>query len=117
MNGRGVVLAAGGPVPLANAYVTLHMLRKVHNCTLPIEIYHNGPYELDSMTQKAFEVRQTAEAEFQNTVCGTSYIQQSTCRQSSAACGVLILQTASCQSGMIGPRPGMHSRVSRVGGC
>ena len=64
MNGRGIVLAAGGPVPLANAYITLHMLRKVHNCSLPIEIYYNGPYELDSMTQQAFEVRQTAEAEY-----------------------------------------------------
>lgn len=56
MNGRGIVIAAGGPIALANAYMTLHMLRRVHNCTLPVEIFYNGPYELDPVTKRAFEV-------------------------------------------------------------
>jgi len=55
--GRGVVMAAGGPIPLANAYVALHMLRNVHNCSLPVELFFNGTQELDWPTRIFFTVR------------------------------------------------------------
>jgi hypothetical protein len=54
--GRGVVIAAGGPIPLANAYVALHMLRNVHKCSLPVEIFFNGTQELDWSTRIFFTV-------------------------------------------------------------
>ena len=49
-------MAAGGPIPLANAYVALHMLRNVHNCSLPVELFFNGTQELDWPTRIFFTV-------------------------------------------------------------
>lgn len=56
MAGRGILMAAGGAVPLTNTYIALHMLRNVHNCTLPVQIYYNGTGELDTGTRLFFEV-------------------------------------------------------------
>lgn len=56
MAGRGILMAAGGAVPLTNTYVALHMLRNVHNCSLPVHIYYNGTGELDSGTRLFLEV-------------------------------------------------------------
>ncbi len=35
---RGIVMSAGGVLPLTNAFVTLHVLRNHLNCTLPVAI-------------------------------------------------------------------------------
>lgn len=60
MAGRGILIAAGGPIPLTNTYVALHMLRNVHNCSLPVQIYYNGTSEMDVGTRKFLEVRPIA---------------------------------------------------------
>lgn len=59
MAGRGILIAAGGAVPLTNTYVALHMLRNVHNCSLPVQIYYNGTAEMDVRTRTFLEVRLT----------------------------------------------------------
>ena len=56
--GQGIAIAAGGPLNLANTYVTLHMLRKVHGSSLPVEIFFNGEDEFDLKTQQLFEASQ-----------------------------------------------------------
>ncbi|KAK9814131.1 hypothetical protein WJX72_001060 [[Myrmecia] bisecta] len=43
---RGIVIPSGGSVLLHHAFVTIKMLREVHNCTLPIQIIYNGPNEM-----------------------------------------------------------------------
>lgn len=60
-SGRGIVLSAGGRIYFTSAYVTIRVLRDVHKCTLPIEVFYNGPEELpqsaiDLMT-KTYNVR------------------------------------------------------------
>ncbi|KIZ03103.1 hypothetical protein MNEG_4853 [Monoraphidium neglectum] len=44
---RGIVIAAGGTNNFANAAVTLRVLRRTLNCSLPVEIVHFGPKERD----------------------------------------------------------------------
>ena len=54
--GRGVVLCAGGPIHLANAYVCLKFLRTFTD--LPVELFYAGPVEMpegvDDLLQKDF---------------------------------------------------------------
>ena len=45
-SGKGIVIPAGGPDLFTNAYVLIHLLRVVHGCTLPIEVWHYGPAEM-----------------------------------------------------------------------
>jgi ADP-heptose:LPS heptosyltransferase len=45
--GRGIVICAGGVKYFTNAWVCIRMLRRV-GCTLPIQIWHLGPDELDN---------------------------------------------------------------------
>ena len=59
MAGRGILIAAGGAIPLTNTYVALHMLRHVHNCSLPVQIYYNGTSEMDAGTKSLLEVGAT----------------------------------------------------------
>lgn len=49
--GRGIVLCGGGPRYFTNAWVCIHRLRQL-KCTLPIELWHLGPSELDDEMQK-----------------------------------------------------------------
>jgi Mannosyltransferase putative len=51
-SGRGIVICAGGVRMFTNAWVLLWVLRRVHGCRLPIEIWHLGPQEMSrSMAQ------------------------------------------------------------------
>jgi hypothetical protein len=50
--GRGIVMAAGGPRHFTNAWVTIQVLRRLHGCTLPIELWYLGPDEMSSTTVK-----------------------------------------------------------------
>lgn len=52
--GRGIVICAGGPQMLANAYVLVRALRDIHNCTLGIEIWHLGRQEMPSFLADHF---------------------------------------------------------------
>jgi ADP-heptose:LPS heptosyltransferase len=45
--GRGIVICAGGVKYFTNAWVCLNVLRRVLGCTLPIQLWHLGPRELD----------------------------------------------------------------------
>ena len=45
-SGKGIVIAAGGPDLFTNAYVLIHLLRAVHGCALPIEVWHFGAAEM-----------------------------------------------------------------------
>ena len=49
-------MSAGGLQNLANAYVTLYMLKAVHQSTLPVEIFFNGADEFDVQSQQFFQV-------------------------------------------------------------
>lgn len=57
---RGVMIVAGGGSNFANAAVTLRVLRRHLNCSLPVEIVHFGPGErhekLLAMIQRDFTV-------------------------------------------------------------
>ena len=44
--GRGIVICAGGVRMFTNAWVCINMLRRL-GCSLPIELWHRGPSELD----------------------------------------------------------------------
>ncbi len=46
--GRGLVMAAGGPRHFTNAWVTLHVLRRVVGCSLPVQLWYLGPDELSA---------------------------------------------------------------------
>jgi hypothetical protein len=46
--GRGIVMSAGGPRHFTNAWVTLHVLRRLLGCTLPIQVWYLGPGELSA---------------------------------------------------------------------
>jgi hypothetical protein len=46
--GRGIVMAAGGPRHFTNAWVTLHVLRRLLRCTLPIQVWYLGPGEMSA---------------------------------------------------------------------
>jgi hypothetical protein len=46
--GRGIVIAAGGPRHFTNAWVTLNVLRKLHGCALPVQLWYLGPDEMSS---------------------------------------------------------------------
>jgi ADP-heptose:LPS heptosyltransferase len=52
--GRGVVICGGGVKMFTNAWVALHMLRRV-GCTLPIELWYLGPREMDPEMQALVE--------------------------------------------------------------
>ena len=56
MQGRGIVIAAGGPMQLASAYATLKTLREHLGCTLPVELFYNGSAEMDNKTLDLFQV-------------------------------------------------------------
>ena len=43
---RGIVYPAGGNKQLANAWVSISILRHHHGCTLPIELVYNGEGEM-----------------------------------------------------------------------
>lgn len=45
-SGSGIVICAGGASLFTNAYVLIHLLRKLHGCALPIEVWHFGSGEL-----------------------------------------------------------------------
>jgi hypothetical protein len=52
---RGIIVNAGGARLLTSAIVTLRVLRRALNCTLPIELVWHAPGEMDSATLKALE--------------------------------------------------------------
>lgn len=53
---RGIVICAGGNKLLINVFVSVKVLRDTLNCTLPIEIYHNGQEDVGPITRAAFKV-------------------------------------------------------------
>ncbi|KAK9818014.1 hypothetical protein WJX72_005712 [[Myrmecia] bisecta] len=54
---RGIVIPAGGNVLLTNAFMVISVLREMHRCTLPIEVFYNGAREMDEKTNHYFESR------------------------------------------------------------
>jgi len=48
--GRGIVICGGGTRYFTNAWVCIHMLRRLH-CRLPIQVWHLGKRELDDRMQ------------------------------------------------------------------
>ncbi|MCC7104038.1 MAG: hypothetical protein IT307_02765 [Chloroflexi bacterium] len=46
--GAGIVLVAGGPRYFTCAWVCLSLLRRVHGCALPIQLWHLGPDEMSA---------------------------------------------------------------------
>lgn len=51
---RGIVICAGGPVMLVNAYVLVRILRDTLHCDLPIEIWHMGRAEMPGFLSDTF---------------------------------------------------------------
>lgn len=47
LNGRGIVICAGGPRYFACAWVLIQQLREKLQCSLPIQVWYAGPRELD----------------------------------------------------------------------
>jgi hypothetical protein len=68
----GIVVVATNPFYLANAWVVIRLLR-LHGCTLPIELWHEGASWLESGTQELFEtysVRWVSASDFDSTPGG-----------------------------------------------
>lgn len=53
--GRGIVTCAGGVKYLPSLYVMLNVLRHVHDCTLPVEVWHLGELEVDPFWRRLLE--------------------------------------------------------------
>jgi glycosyltransferase involved in cell wall biosynthesis len=53
-SGRGVVIVAGGQTYLTCAWVCIHQLRRT-GCTLPVELWHLGPDELNDEFKAIFQ--------------------------------------------------------------
>jgi hypothetical protein len=53
-SGRGLVVCAGGPIMLTNAYVLLRLLREKLDCSLPTEIWHLGAREMPRLLADQF---------------------------------------------------------------
>jgi alpha 1,2-mannosyltransferase len=51
------VVCAGGASLLAQAYTTLDVLRGLHGCRLPVELFFAGPDEMSRKCQRFFETR------------------------------------------------------------
>lgn len=47
-DGRGIVMAAGGPRHFTNAWMTLNVVRRVVRCSLPVQLWYLGPDEMSS---------------------------------------------------------------------
>lgn len=47
-SGRGLVFSAGGETHFTNLWVNLCLLRRVHHCTLPVEVWHFGKGEMNA---------------------------------------------------------------------
>jgi Mannosyltransferase putative len=45
-DGRGIVICAGGERYFTCAWVVIHVLRRTHGCTLPIQVWHLGAGEM-----------------------------------------------------------------------
>ena len=54
---RGIVICAGGESYLTQAFMSMVLLREVHNCTLPIELVYAGDGEMPSTTRRLFQER------------------------------------------------------------
>jgi hypothetical protein len=54
-NERGIVVCAGGPVMIVNAYVLVRLLREHLKSVLPIEIWHCGAVEMPRFLARQFE--------------------------------------------------------------
>lgn len=52
--GRGIVIAAGGLRYFSSAWVCIRMLRSLE-CSLPIELWHYGPEEIDAKMKSEIE--------------------------------------------------------------
>lgn len=52
-SGRGLVICAGGPRMLTNAYVLIRLLRDHLRCRLPIEVWHLGAREMPALMADA----------------------------------------------------------------
>jgi len=52
--GQGIVICAGGPVMITNAYVLVRVLREELGCRLPIEVWHMGGKEMPSFLADTF---------------------------------------------------------------
>ena len=55
-------MAAGGPRHFTNAWVTLQVLRRLHGCTLPIQLWYLGPDEMSGRRWSSCCVRWTSSA-------------------------------------------------------
>jgi hypothetical protein len=53
-SGRGIVVCAGGPVMLTNAYVLIRALRELLDCSAPIEVWHLGAREMPPLMATTF---------------------------------------------------------------
>lgn len=53
---RGIVIAVGKSLRIGNAYVTLSVLRNHMNSSLPVELWHQGPEEIDAASKHELEV-------------------------------------------------------------
>ena len=53
---RGIVYPAGGQKQLANAWVSMSILRHHHRCKLPIEMVYHGEREMPSIIQSILKV-------------------------------------------------------------
>ncbi|MGB8352379.1 MAG: hypothetical protein WCD79_00670, partial [Chthoniobacteraceae bacterium] len=47
-SGRGIVFSTGGETHFTNLWVNLCLLRRIHQCTLPVEVWHFGDSELNA---------------------------------------------------------------------
>ena len=55
---QGIIVPCGGAGQLANAYVSLRVIRNYFSCNLPVEIAYYGAHEMDDYHRSLFQVRE-----------------------------------------------------------
>lgn len=62
-SGRGIVIVSGGVKYINNTYITMHILRNVHKCDLPVEWWYIGAAEMTP------QIKADLESKFSNLTC------------------------------------------------
>ena len=63
---RGVAISAGGTAYLPSLMVGLHILRRRTGCTLPVEVFFNGPHEAPSTALREWVAREYGPVRFRD---------------------------------------------------
>ncbi|KAK4537526.1 hypothetical protein CDCA_CDCA13G3551 [Cyanidium caldarium] len=83
---RGVAISAGGTAYLPSLMVGLHILRRRTGCTLPVEVFFNGPHEAPSAAFREWVTREYGPVRFRDVAAVMAAAGRRWTNGSSSAC-------------------------------